>query len=52
MSARTNSREVSELLIRHGADVDIKDKVSTSPIPISDIPPSHYNYGYIIYLIF
>ena len=52
LSAGNNSREVAELLIRHGADVDSKDKVITSSIPISDISPSHYNNGYIIYLIF
>ena len=39
-SAANNNREVSELLIRHGADVNSKDNVSTPPIPISYI--SHY----------
>ena len=48
-SARNNNREVSELLIRHRANVNkCKDKVSTSPIPISDISPSHYNNYYIL----
>ena len=47
-SARNNNREVVELLIRHGADVNSKNRVSTPPIPISDISPSHN----IIYLIF
>ena len=36
-----NNIDVSELLIRHGADVISKDEVSTPPIPISDISPSH-----------
>ena len=52
MSAKTNSRELSELLIRHGADLNSKDYVSIPSIPISDISPSHYNNYYIIYLIF
>ena len=52
MSARNNHREVSELLISHGADVNSKDNVSSPSIPISDISPSHYNNYYIIYLIF
>ena len=52
MSARNNNREVAELLISHGANVNIKDDVSTPPIPISDISPSHYNNYFIIYLIF
>ena len=52
MSARNNHREVAGLLIRYGVDVNIKDKVSTPPIPISNISPSHYNNYYIICLIF
>ena len=51
MSAKNNNREVAELLISHGADVNSKGDVSTPPIPISDISPSHYNNYYIIYLI-
>ena len=39
-------------MIRSGADVNDKDKVSTLPIPISDILPSHYSNYYVIYLIF
>ena len=45
-------REVAELLIRHGADVNSKDNVSSPLIPISDISQSHYNNYFIIYLIF
>ena len=52
MSARNNESEVVGLLIRHGADVNSKNEVSTPPFPISDISPSHYNNYYIIYLIF
>ena len=48
-SASQNNIEVAELLIRHGANVNSKDYVSTPPIPISDVSPSHYNYYYIIY---
>ena len=48
MSAWNNNIDVSELLIRHGADVNSKDEVSTPLIPISDISPSHYNNYYII----
>ena len=48
MSAGNNKREVAELLIRHGADANSKDNVSTPPIPISDISPSHYNNYYTL----
>ena len=44
--------EVAELLISHGADVNSGDDVSTPPIPISGISPSHNNNYYVIYLIF
>ena len=37
-----NKREVAELLIQHGADINSKNHVDFSPIPISDISPSHY----------
>ena len=50
--AQLNNREVAELLIRHGVDVNSKDNVSSTPIPVSEISPSHYNNYYIIYLIF
>ena len=48
MSARNNESEVVGLLIRHGADVNSKNEVSTPPIgiPISDISPSHHYNNY------
>ena len=48
VSAENNNREVAELLIRHGANVNSKDYVSIPSIPISDISPSHYNNYYSI----
>ena len=49
--AQLNNREVAELLIRHGVDVNSKDNVSSTPIPVSDVSLSHNNNNYIIYLI-
>ena len=37
ISSESNNREVSELLIRLGADVDIQKHVSTPPVPIFQI---------------
>ena len=53
MAAENNHRDIAELLIRFGANVNLKDpRVSTPSIPISGISPSNYNNYYMIYLIF
>ena len=44
MAAGNNSKDVAELLIINGADVNAKTKVSTALIPISDRIPLLLSY--------
>ena len=45
MAAMRNNRniaDIAKLLIRHGADVNSRNFVSTTPLRISDKLPSHF----------
>ena len=43
-AAERNSKDVAEILIRSGADVNARDKVNTALAAVSDICISHLLY--------